>query len=366
MRFVGLQDLLLPTLLTLAAFASQQALAEPYFAVREGLKCGICHVNPTGGGMRTTFGQVWGQTALPAHRIDTGDATPWTGEINRFLAIGGNLRADANVTRIPNEKTQSDFEIEEMRVYLDARVIPDRLSIYVDQRLAPGASTNAEAYGRLWFGGQRYYIKAGQMFLPYGLRLQDDSAFVRQVPGINFATPDHGVELGFEGAAWGAELAVSNGAGGGPETDSGKQLSFRAERVTSRWRGGASFNLNHADVGDRRMQNIFAGLRTGPIAWLAEADYIDDGSVEPRRKQWAGLIEANWKFLPGQNLKLTAEEFDPDTDVSEDQQVRYSLVWEYVPIQFAQLRAGVRYYDGIPQNNLQTRQQFFLQLNGYF
>ena len=366
MRFVGLQDLLLPTLLTLAAFAPQQALAEPYFAVREGLKCGICHVNPTGGGMRTTFGQVWGQTALPAHRIDTGDATPWTGEINRFLAIGGNLRADANVTRIPNEKTQSDFEIEEMRVYLDARVIPDRLSIYVDQRLAPGASTTAEAYGRLWFGGQRYYIKAGQMFLPYGLRLQDDSAFVRQVPGINFATPDQGVEFGFEGTAWGAELAVSNGAGGGPETDSGKQLSFRVERVTSRWRGGASFNLNHTDVGDRRMQNIFAGLRTGPIAWLAEADYIDDGSVEPRRKQWAGLIEANWKFLPGQNLKLTAEEFDPDTDVSEDQQVRYSLVWEYVPIQFAQLRAGVRYYDGIPQNNLQNRQQFFLQLNGYF
>jgi hypothetical protein len=70
--------------------------------------------------------------------------------------------------------------------------------------------------------------------------------------------------------------------------------------------------------------------------------------------------------LPGQNLKLTAEEFDPDTDVSEDQQVRYSLVWEYVPIQFAQLRAGVRYYDGIPQNDRQNRQQFFLQLNGYF
>ena len=89
MRFVGLQDLLMPTLLTLAAFAPQQALAEPYFAVREGLKCNVCHVNPTGGGMRTTFGQVWGQTALPAHRIDSGDATPWTGEINRFLAIGG-------------------------------------------------------------------------------------------------------------------------------------------------------------------------------------------------------------------------------------------------------------------------------------
>ena len=42
--------------------------------------------------------------------------------------------------------------------------------------------------------------------------------------------------------------------------------------------------------------------------------------------------------------------FDPDDDVDEDQQSRYSLVWEYMPIQFFQLRAGARIYDGIPQN----------------
>ena len=145
-------------------------------------------------------------------------------------------------------------------------MIPGRLSLYVDQRLAPGASTNAEAYGRLSFADGRYYIKAGQMFLPYGLRLGYDSAFIRQAPGINFATPDRGVEFGLETAAWSAQVAVSDGSAGGPETDDGKQLSLRAEHVTSRWRGGASFNVNHCDVGDRRMQNVFAGVRTGPIS----------------------------------------------------------------------------------------------------
>ena len=42
------------------------------------------------------------------------------------------------------------------------------------------------------------------------------------------------------------------------------------------------------------------------------------------------------------------------------------LAWEFVPIQFVQLRIGARVYDGIPQNDLQNRTVGFVQLNGYF
>lgn len=314
--------------------------------------------------MRNAFGNAWGQTALPARRVDTGE--PWTGELNRFFAIGGNLRATASRTDVPHQPTTSSFDTDELRVYLELRAIPDRLSIYVDQRLAPGGSTNQEAYGRLWFDDGRFYVKAGQMYLPYGLRLQDDSAFIRQVPGINFTTPDRGVEAGLELGRWSAELAISNGTGGGPEMDSGKQYSLRLEHVQAVWRAGASFNFNDAAGGSRQMQNVFAGVRTGPIAWLAEADYVLDDSFEPRRKQAVGFLEANWLFLKGQNLKLTAEYFDPDTSLDEDEQTRFSLVWEYTPLQFVQLRVGARIYDGIPQNDLQNRRTFFAQLNGYF
>jgi len=360
---VRIRVLLSLLLLILSASAS----AEPYFAAQQGLKCVACHVSPTGGGMRNAYGNVWGQTVLPAHYIATEGSSPWTGEINRYLAVGGNLRADASYTSIPQQGSTSAFDLEQLRVYLEVRAIPDRLSVYVDERLAPGISNNAEAYGRFWFDNQRFFVQAGQMYLPYGLRLQDDTAYIRQVPGINFATPDRGVEVGIETAQWSAQFAVSNGTAGGPAASNGKQYSLRAEHVQSVWRAGASFNVNEAsDTGNRQMQNLFAALRTGPVVWLGEADYIIDDSAGPRRKQAAGLIEADWKVHPGQNLKLTAEYFDPDTAIDHDQQNRFSLLWEFTPIQFAQIRLGVRNYDGIPQNDLQNRTFVFAELNGYF
>ena len=351
-------------LLTGAAF--EPAHAEPWFAVREGLKCGSCHVDPSGGGLRNAFGNTWAQTVLPARRIEVPEGEQWTGRLHRNVAVGGNLRTGVEFSDVPGTASRREFDVEELRLYLDLAAIPERLGLYLDQRVAPGGSTNLEAYARYTSGDGRWHLKAGQFFLPFGLRLEDDTAFTRQVTGINFATPDKGVQLGLDSGELTAQLAVTNGTAAGPETDEGKQFSARAAWVRPAWRIGASYNLNDADAGERRMQGLFAGLRTGPIAWLAEADYIIDEGFAPRRRLWVGLLEGNWSIAPGHNLKLTAEYFEPDTDVDEDEQNRYSAVWEFVPFQFLQIRAGARYYDGIPQNDLQNRRLWFVGLNGFF
>jgi hypothetical protein len=115
------------------------------------------------------------------------------------------------------------------------------------------------------------------------------------------------------------------------------------------------------------MQNIFGGLRTGRVAWLAELNYIiDDGTSTGQRDSLVSLLEANIMLEKGHNLKLTYEYFDPDNDVSEDEQTRSSIVWEYFPIQFIQTRLGYRKYDGIPQNSAQNREQLFLELHFAF
>ncbi len=345
--------------------------AEPYFAVREGLKCASCHVSPSGGGMRNAFGNAWAQTALAGHRIQPpGDSGMWMGAVTDRVAIGGNLRAGYVYADVPNTAASSEFDVEEVRAYLNVSVIQDRLALYLDQRVAPGGSTNLEAYARYTgdsASAWRWSVQAGQMYLPYGLRIEDDSAFIRRVTGIGFATPDKGVQVGLETDTWSAQLAVTNGTAAGPEADRSKQVSLRAEHVRANWRFGAGANYNDAEAGKRQMQGIFAGVRTGPIAWLAEADYItDDGFLDGRRREWVGLLEGNWGFRAGHNLKLTAEYFEPDTQVDEDEQNRFSVVWEYSPVQFLQLRVGARVYEGIPQNDLQNHEAYFISVNGFF
>jgi hypothetical protein len=351
---------------TVALALSGVASAEPYLAAQMGLKCVMCHVNPTGGGMRTVFGNSFAQTTLAQKRIGA-DEDLWTGQVMKFLSVGGNARANFNYEDVPHQGSTNEFAMEEARAYFDFGVIPNRLSVYIDQRFAPGNATNMEANVRYWIKENALYVKAGRMYLPFGYRFEDDEAFVRQISGINMQAPDEGVEVGFEAGSWTAQVALSNGAGGGSEVDDGKQIATRVEFVQSRWRAGASLLYNDTDLGARTGVGGFGAFNLGPVTLLGEVDYIDDDSIGASgTKLMATLAEADWKLMQGHNLKLTYEWLEPNDDVDEDEQTRASLLYEWSPIQFVQLRAGVRLYDGIPQNDNQNRTQAFLQLHGFF
>lgn len=347
--------------------ASGTAGAEPYLAVQAGFRCVQCHANPTGGGLRSTFGNAWAQTQMSAGRIGPADAGLWLGKLGEVVSLGGNLRTDAQAVRVPGQDTSNEFEVFEARVFLEAQVIPGRLAAYLDQRLAPGNATNLEANLRLTSRSGSMHLKAGRMYLPFGWRLEDDNALVRQLSGVSMQTPDEGVEVGLDSGAWSAQLALSNGSAGGPETDDGKQLVTNVTYVRPSWRLGASGLYNDSDAGDRAAAALYAALRIGPTAWLAEIDYVDDdGLGTTGRELLASLVEVNWRVRQGHNLKLTYEWLDPDTDVDEDEQTRASIVYEWSPFQFLQLRLGYRRFDGPRQIDFQNRSQGFVQLHGYF
>ena len=346
-----------------AAVLPNAASAEPYLAVESGLKCSNCHTNPSGGGKRNLFGTLYARNQISAHAIDLVEGrAPWTGEVSsRWFATGGDFRGGYTSVETPGFPKESETDVSRTTVYAEVRLVPNLLKLYADQKIAPDSSENREAYLMLTPKQGKFTLKAGQMFLPFGLRLEDDNAFVRQTTGINFLTPDDGVELGLELAKWSAQVAVIEGDAG-----SNDQVSASAVYVLPRWRLGASVNTSEDAFGDREMQSIFGGLKTGPISWLAEVSFVKDESPSGDNDQYATLLEGNWRLRKGHNLNGTYEFLEPDSDRDEDQQERYSFVWEYSPIQFVQSRIGVRRYNGIPNIATSNRDEVFAELHVYF
>jgi hypothetical protein len=353
---------LLAMLAWLALDGTRVAVAEPYLAVQQGFKCVACHVNPTGGGLRNTFGLVYAENVMPATTLPAG-APVWLGQVLQdIVRVGGDLRTDWSRTTVPQSRTQQQFALQQFRLYADVSVIPNLLGVYVDEQVAPGAAQTMEAYAR-YGDTSNWYLKAGQFYLPFGWRLQDQTALVRQVTGINMTTPDKGVEFGLERPNWSGQLDLSNGsANSGP--GSGYQATGQLVRVQPKWRVGVAGSFTRADAGNRQMYGLFAGVKTGPIAWLGEVDLVRQaGYPNGTRSMIPALVEADWLICKGNNLKLTYEYSDPERSVANNGQTRWSAVYEFTPIPFLQARAGFRRYQGIPQNNLQNQTLGFIELH---
>jgi hypothetical protein len=339
------------------------ALGEPYLAVRTGLDCAACHVNPGGGGQRNDLGNQYAATQLAARALPGDDAELLGALLGGALTTGANARWSYRSSDVSDRDDNDSFETDRVSLYLTAR-LNKHVTLYLDERVAPGGALNREAWVKL--SHDAWYLRAGRIYLPFGWRLEDDSAFIRQTTGINFDNPDNGVELGYMAPNWNIQLSLGNGTAGAAEVDDGKQASLRAEYIGGPWRIGISGNSNHTDNGEREMYGLFAGLQTGPVSWLAEWDRVEDSGFGAADRQLdIALLEANWAVLAGHNLKLTLESIGSDR-ADEPDRLRGSLIWEYFPWNHIQVRAGVREYDSDNEIPLDNREEGFLQLHVFF
>lgn len=322
---------------------------EPHLAVRTGLKCAQCHVNRTGGGGRNDFGSAWAQTQLPTRTVGIR-----TRSLNDWVALGMDLRVLAAAT-VSEATPRSEVGIQEAQVQIQARLIANVLSFYVDQTLGPAAATAREAFG-LWEGlPLEAYVKAGKFMLPYGWRLWDDEAYIRQQTGFTYRTPDIGIEVGMEPGPWSLSVAVSNGNSSSAENDSQKQITTSGAYIHRYFRLGGSYSHNSDADGKTDMAGGFGGVNLGPLTVLGEVDYIFDEASDPAAAtngppdQFVAYVEGNLLAARGLNAKVTYGYHDPDRDIVEDQRIRMRFGLEWFPVSFVQLAGYYTMLDDIPQ-----------------
>ena len=76
----------IPVFLLFALFIVNVSDALPKFATRQGAKCQSCHINPSGKGMRSTFGSTYGREELPLPTFkDATDIEDFSPSLSDFL-----------------------------------------------------------------------------------------------------------------------------------------------------------------------------------------------------------------------------------------------------------------------------------------
>ena len=328
-------------------------LAEPAIAVRTGYRCSQCHVNRTGGGMRTPFGSIYTQTALPARLLPLPEGRNLVpANPDAVFAAGADFRFQyLYLDREDDGDSTSSFEIPEANLYGDFRLLQNRLDLYADVEVAPSSASAREMFGLFSVGSPwRGYFKVGKFLPSFGWRLPDDAAFIRQFTGFTYSAPDIGVEFGAEPGLWSLYLSATNGAGGGSDTDSRKRLTLSAaRRFGRRARLGLSATENDIESARIRGAGLFGGANFGRLALLAEGDWFEIDETTSKTERLIALIEGDILITRGFNLKLAYDWLDPDRDQATDEQTRASVGLEYIPFPFVQFRWFVRERDGPPQ-----------------
>ena len=357
-------------LLLLAATAG----AEPRFAVRQGLACAHCHVNRTGGGMRTAFGNVFAQTGLGTFE-PIGTTDPRIGDSG---AVGANVRLTNRTvlgtkTRLGDKtferESSNSFEMPEANIYIQAELLPDRLQVYVDETIGPESAVNREAFVMLTGLPKDGYIKAGRFLLPYGLRLYDDLAFIRQETGFTYANQDMGVEVGMGPHPFHFALAFTNGSQGGDDTNFAKQISGHATVVGDWLRGGLSAAWNDTSSADMKFWSLTAGghlgARLGRLLLLGEFDWIHGSNDTESHDQWAFYTGADFEAYKGLYLRLVFEGFDPLVDLDNNRRDRFVFGLSWFPMPLFEIRAEYRLNRDIPQRIEGNTDEMVIELHGF-
>jgi len=343
--------------LFISTLSSGVAKAEPYLAARTKNKCGQCHVNRTGGGMRTPYGFVYSFTQLAAAHIRTDKSTLFDPNLNENIRLGVNFRYSrifnfgAKDSAGAKSNPQDDFAIPEANLYVQTRLIEDRVTLYLDQRVSEGALTR-ELF-LLWekLPGNGYF-KAGRTLLPYGLRLLDDESFVRQETNYHYDRHDLGIEIGLEPGQFSLVGSLTE--------DNFSAVSYYI------WRGiraGVSFARNTSKSDDYTWGG-FGTLVAGRFTLLGEIDFIDQEGVKKR----AYFSELDLLLRRGINLKVVYDLFDRNIKIplDRDGQERVTIGLETFPIQFFQVGLFYRFNSFIPQNISGNEDQAEIQFHLFF
>lgn len=391
--------------IAILVLASPPAAALPRFAARAGSECTLCHVNPTGSGMRNGYGRnVFERVILPLAPGRPPPDTPvadrppgdgklqaaadpqasFAGDINEWLAVGADLRAayifvrpDRGAEPGADRELTSSFFLMQADLYHSA-VLGDRVTLVLDV----GVYSGFEAWGLVRLSPPRaewdLLLKAGRFLPPFGVREVEHQLYTREGVGLGAADRDTGLEMTLFAGRYSLHAALVNGTVGDVPFDThgverrtfekavAVRAAARAHPGPLRAQAGGSFYWNQ-DVDqpnplfggvlpetlapetaaglDELRAGGFATLSLGRVTWIGDFVYVTDSFYSdalPSLAGYASYQELSFLSARGLDLIATLEFKEPDTEILDDATTRAGFVVEFFPWPFTEVRLMTR------------------------
>ncbi|RPI01453.1 MAG: hypothetical protein EHM64_15685 [Ignavibacteriae bacterium] len=334
--------------------------ALPRFAAATNLKCGSCHIDPNGGGMRNYYGAaMWGRGTLPV-RAWSQDSTmmDFTPRLNDFVSIGMDMQT--LFYHQPQQKRTSFYQMQG-NIYLTAR-LANKLLLYFNKGLY-----GFDVFGIAYVLPANGYIKAGRFTPAYGTMIDDHTTFIRTKTVFPlYRRDDTGIELGISPSFLSWNVGVYNGEEGADPSNGNVRLFtsraealFRLADVNVSLGGSTWFNKGLA--GSLTMYSGFVGMGYKDLTVHGEVD-LKKNIAGLGTKEFITYLEVNYLLFDGLALKLLYDFYDPDMDLVTGSETRYSIGAEFFPLPGVEVRPMVRFHSINPGNVQQNEIDILMHL----
>ena len=310
-RFSTLLSLLLAMLIL-----APEALALPRYSAQYGQNCTLCHVNPTGGGMRTEYAA---QYLVPEEIAATG----WTEEEAELLTprIAPGITVGVDLRSLLYQQEGGGGSVLAMQgdLYLNL-MLGGRFNATVEH----GINGAGEIFGTARFETLDGYLKAGRFYPDHGWRFADHQMFNRRylADGAGSDAPTaflgQGLELGISPGGFSASASLLGASRRNGDNYTARAL-YQKGLGDLNVGAGASLWRRQLTTGHRRAAGIFGYASLGPLTWLGEWDETSEGGV------LGNLMahELTFTVRRGYDLRATYNFHDPDRALESGARHRY-------------------------------------------
>jgi hypothetical protein len=316
---------------------ASSAAALPRYSAQYGQRCALCHVEPTGGGLRTQYAtRFLIPEEMSLTRMEPEELESIRPDLNPAVTVGLDLRS---------------------LVYQGEGGTGGQLDMQGDAYVGVQATSQFAAFIELGKGGTHEYaglayvlpasgyVKAGRFTPDYGWQWADHKMASREYLLVETGQEsprglaEAGIELGMHGQTWEVTGSVLQGAGQNGESYAAR-LALRRSYGPVNLALGTSVIRRQLPTAHARAWGGFGYAAAGPVAWVFQVDETGNGLRN-------GLLisqELTYRLARGLHARGVYSFVDPDHREKTGTRNRWGLGFDSLINPFFGVQATASYH----------------------